>query len=811
MEFYFQNSFLFLNPYLRKVIRILKESLIVLIFIYSISIIILSPVKIFKSIGLILLLFLITLYFRQNSSKEDIRDIKQTKININDYLNKKAQNFLIDALTNAEILGVKNLQIYLLKEFFKNKKVKKLFFRLNFDMKSFINEIENVNEENQELLPILISAFNLAKNLNYPNINLLFLFYGLRVNASPLLNEVFEKFDLKKEFLLSAVLMEIYSEKVKLSKSKLQPVSIFQAKFSKKALLNPALTSQVTNILDAYSLDLTYLVETGQAGFLIGHKEEIEKIIDYLRQEENILLIGEEGTGKETILMHLAWLIRNDLAPKELLDYRLVKLDLGLIYAQNKENFLPLLTKILEDVIRSGYIILYLPYFENILLEKEVDIMQAFNEILLAKNIPIIATMTPTGYIKSNARYNLDQYFQKVEAKELSEDEAIYLLTLKSLIWEKENKIIISPQSITLAVSLARKFIRTKVLPQSAEEIIIEAINLAKKNKAKFLNREVVQEIVAEKTKIPIGEVTEVEKEKLLNLENLMHQRIVDQDYALKAIARVLKTYRAGLEKKKGPIGAFLFVGPTGVGKTETAKVLAKIYYGSEKNMLRLDMVEFQNQEDLEKLIGNQDGTILGRLTEPIRQRPYSLILLDEFEKTHPTILKLFLPIFDEGLIKDALGREIDFTNTLIICTSNAYSEFIKESIEKGEDFDKIKDELKSKLATIFSVELLNRFDDVIVYKPLGHDELLKIAEIMINDLKAELLLKHGIDLEISLKALAEIVRLGTDPIFGARPLQRRINEIIKAELANLILANKISRGQKIFIDFEENFKFQII
>jgi ATP-dependent Clp protease ATP-binding subunit ClpC len=416
--------------------------------------------------------------------------------------------------------------------------------------------------------------------------------------------------------------------------------------------------------------------------------------------------------------------------------------------------------------------------------------------------------MTPLGYEKSLTRYNLDQFFEKIEVKELSEEESIYLLTLKSLLWEKQEKVIISPIAISLAVSLARKFIRTEPLPKSAEEVILSAIGLAKKNKQKLINREIVQEIIAEKTKIPVGELGEIEKEKLLNLENLLHQRVIDQDEAIKEIARVLKIYRAGIEKKKGPIGSFLFVGPTGVGKTETAKALAKIYYGSEKQMIRLDMVEFQTPEDIDKLIGSKDGTILGRLTEPIRQNPFSLILLDEFEKTHPTILKIFLPIFDEGFIKDALGREIDFTNTLIICTSNAYSEFIKESLEKGENFDKIKEELKSKLSQIFSVELLNRFDGIIVYKPLGQKELLQIAELLIDDLKAELLLKQGIDLEVSQKALEEIVRLGTDPIFGARPLNRKINEIIRSEIANLILANKLSRGNKIFVDFEQEFKF---
>lgn len=814
MEFYFENELLKVNPYLRRLIKTIKEGVYLVLFVLSISVLILIPVKSLKGLSLFLLIFLGFTFLRRKNSREDIREAKEGRINLNDYLTKDCQNFVVDSLTKAEIMKVKDFTVYFLKELLKSKEIKNLYFRLEVNISDFSKKLNLLSEKDSDYLPILISAFNLAKSLNYPNINLFLLFNSIRLIATETLNNLFDEFELKKEIVLTGVIMEIYSQKLKsriIPFSSKKNLSLFYHRVRKRRLLNPALTSRVTSLLDAYSVDLTYAVNYGQVKFLVGHKEELDKLIKSLTQGDNVLLIGDEGTGKETIVFHLAWLINNELAPSELLDFRVVKFDLGLLYAQTKDNFLPILTKILDEIITSGYIILYLPHIENIILETEVNIMQALSEILISKSVPIIATIDHLGYSKSLTRYDLDKYFEKIEVKELSVEESIYLLTLQSLLWEEIERVTISPKAISNAVILSHKFIKSKPLPGSAEEVIKEGIDLVKRSKHRFLSSEIIQEIVAEKIKIPLTELKEPEREKLLNLETLLHQRIVNQEIAIREIARVLKVYRTGLAKKKGPIGVFLFVGPTGVGKTETAKALAKIYYGSEKTMVRLDMVEFQNPEDIEKLIGNKEGTLIGRLTEPIRQNPYSLILLDEFEKTHPTILKIFLPIFDEGFIKDALDRDIDFSNTLIICTSNAYSEFIKESIQRGENFDKITNELKDKLTSIFSIELLNRFDGIIVYKPLTENELLKIAEILINDFKAELVLNKGIDLEISLSALQELVRLGTDPIYGARPLARKINEIIRSEIANLILAEKVKRGNKIYVDFDANFKFEII
>ncbi|GIW65140.1 MAG: hypothetical protein KatS3mg093_119 [Candidatus Parcubacteria bacterium] len=821
MEFYFKNSFLELNPYLRKLMILVKEVFNMLVITVAFFVLFSDNLRV-KPIALLIVIIFLTAFLRIHYSKEDIRDTLSSnnkKVNLNDYLSRETKSFLLTVITNSEIIKEINFEAYFLKEILKRESIRRLLHRLGVSSIEFGKEFKNMLLEKKDLfernryqvyLKILTSAFSLAKNLNQPSINDLFLFYGFRVNMDPVFNELFDKFDLSQEYLTSGILMEIFSRQFKIIKPSYQNIALFHKKRLKRRFLNKALTSAYTPLLDSLSLDFTYLANKENTGFLIGHKEELEKLMSNLSQGDNVLLVGPEGVGKETIVMHLAWLIQNDLTNKELLDHRVVKLDLGALYAQDKENFLALFSKIIAEVVESSYIILYLSNLESILLEKEVNIFQVLTGLLKSQSIKIVAGISHVGYEKSLAIYELDKFFEVIEVKEISREEALLLLTLKSILWEKNYHLSITPQAIATAVSLAGELIKTKPLPRSAEEVILDAFALAKKTKNKIINKTVIQEVVAEKTKIPIGEVGEIEREKLLNLEELLHQRIVNQETAIKEIARVLKIYRAGLEKKKGPIGVFLFVGPTGVGKTETAKALARIYYGNQKAMLRLDMVEFQNQEDIDKLLGTKDGSIIGRLTEPIRQNPYSLILLDEFEKTHPAILRIFLPIFDEGLIKDALGREVDFTKTLIICTSNAYSEDIKNGLEKGENFDKIVISLKSKLTTIFSVELLNRFDSIVVYKPLGENELLKIAGLMIDELKAEIVLKHGVDLTVSISALKELVRLGTDPVYGARPLLRKIDELIKSEIANLILANKLKRGNKINVDFNNQFQFYI-
>ena len=298
------------------------------------------------------------------------------------------------------------------------------------------------------------------------------------------------------------------------------------------------------------------------------------------------------------------------------------------------------------------------------------------------------------------------------------------------------------------------------------------------------------------------------EAQTLLNMEKIIHGRLVGQEEAVSAVSQALREYRSGLTRKGGPIASFLFVGPTGVGKTELAKTLAEVQFGSEKLMVRFDMTEYQDKTSFFRFIGSPDGTTHGALTDAVLEKPYCLILLDEFEKAFPDILNLFLQVLDDGRLTDNLGRTVDFTNTIIIATSNAHSDIINESLAKGESMTDIAEYLRTKLVDVFKPELLNRFSKIIVFKDLAPKDLAEIVEFNLREV-SEMVKGQGIFLEFDPDAVAKIARLGYDPAFGARPLRRVIDEKIRAPLSEAILSKKIAKGNKVkFVIAGDGFDF---
>jgi len=365
------------------------------------------------------------------------------------------------------------------------------------------------------------------------------------------------------------------------------------------------------------------------------------------------------------------------------------------------------------------------------------------------------------------------------------------------------HKILILYPSIREIVNLTARYMPSLPFPKKALDVLEQSAVYVQKLKEKIVLPHHIAEIVSKKTDIPVGKMEVKEKEVLLNLENLIHNRIVNQQEAVNEISIAMRRARMGLASKTRPMGTFLFLGPTGVGKTETAKALSEIYFGSEKKMIRLDMSEFQAISDIQRLIGATSPVEMqGLLTTLVRETPFSLLLLDEIEKAHPNILNLFLQVLDEGHITDGQGRKVVFTNTIIICTSNAGADMIFKQIESGSPVKK--DDLLSVLfgKNIFKPEFINRFDATVIFNPLTKENLLQIAQLSLQGLQKNLK-ERDIQFIITETLKEKIVELSYKPEFGAREMRRVIQDKVENAVATALLSEKIIKGDKFEINAE--------
>jgi ATP-dependent Clp protease ATP-binding subunit ClpC len=398
---------------------------------------------------------------------------------------------------------------------------------------------------------------------------------------------------------------------------------------------------------------------------------------------------------------------------------------------------------------------------------------------------------------------------EKVEVKEISERETILILENLTAFLERKYKKFIPYTAIREIIRYSARYIRDNPFPKKAIDLLEEVLVYASRyGKVSLVLPEYVTKVISEKTDIPLGKIETKEKEILLNLEKLFHQRIINQEEAVKEVSTALRRARAEITLKNRPMGSFLFLGPTGVGKTETSSALAEIYFDSEDRMIRLDMSEFQTAEDIPRLIGSPQKE--GLLTTPVREDPFSLVLLDEIEKSHPNILNLFLQVLDEGHLTDGLGRKIDFKNTIIIATSNAGYKIILKALKERTEWKGVKEKLLDNLfeTAVFRPEFINRFDAVIVFKPLSKENLLDIAELLLQKLKKSLAQKD-IDFIITLALKEKIAELSYDPTFGARQMRRVIQDKVENVLARAILSGELKGGNKIEVEPEE-FKLKV-
>jgi ATP-dependent Clp protease ATP-binding subunit ClpA len=399
--------------------------------------------------------------------------------------------------------------------------------------------------------------------------------------------------------------------------------------------------------------------------------------------------------------------------------------------------------------------------------------------------------------------------FSRITMIEPNENELVRILEDTLPLIEHNTSSMICYEAIKETLKAADRYIMNVPEPERSISLLEGAATKAASVRGKtIVLPKDISDYVSEKYNVPTGEVEEKEKGKLISLEKIMHQNVIGQNEAISAIANAMRRARAGITESKKPIGSFLFLGPTGVGKTETAKALAEAYFGYKDKMIRFDMSEYKNQEDIYRLIGSNlgDEEFPGALTTAVRENPFSLLLFDEVEKANKEILDLFLQMLDEGFITDGSGRKVSMTNTIIIATSNAGANLVRESIKNGIQYDKVKENLLDNIQKegIFRPEFLNRFTGVIAFSPLSPSEILSVAKLMISRLAASIQQNKNISLSFAPNVIERLAQLGYNPQMGARPMERIIQEKVENLLANKILTGELKKGDNYTVSLKD-------
>lgn len=572
--------------------------------------------------------------------------------------------------------------------------------------------------------------------------------------------------------------------------------------------MNRSMTSVATPMLDAVSEDLTTAAVNGRLPMMIDRHQEVEEIFRIIEGGgQSAVLVGPEGVGKTTLLGGIAQLMVEERVPKILQDKRLVRISIphlvsGVNAAQAQERML----MVLNEVSRSRNIILAVTDIDQLVASADggaTDLAATFVDFLNRGGTFAIATTTTESYTRLVERSILGRVFQKVAINEPDQDSAIRMLQSKVGGIEHEHGVIFGYDAVEKAVSMTDRYMHESYLPKKAIEVAREtALQVSKTHgENELVTGEDVAEIVTAKTGIKATSVAQDEKETLLNLEDRMHGRVIGQDEAVKAVAAALRRARTDLTSKARPIATFLFLGSTGVGKTELAKTVAQTYFGSEDMMIRMDMSEYQDPSSINRMIGAPGSTDGGLLTEAVRKKPFSILLLDELEKAHPDILNIFLQVFDDGRLTDAAGRTIDFTNTIIISTSNAGTQYIQDAVAQGETQERMRTHLmEEELKGIYRPEFLNRFDGIIVFKPLTQENVFEITKLFMKKVSKRLEPK-GIGFRATDEAVKELSEKGYDPKFGARPLRRVVQEEVDNAIANALLEGTVRRRDTIVLE----------
>ena len=621
-----------------------------------------------------------------------------------------------------------------------------------------------------------------------------------------------------------------------------------------------------SSILGQYGLDLTEEAKNGQIDPVIGRDKEIARVIEILnrRTKNNPVLIGEAGVGKTAVVEGLAQKIVNGDVPQKLIGKKVIRLDVvSLVQGTGiRGQFEQRMQQLMKELKQQKDVILFIDEIHEIVgagnAEGGMDAGNVLKPSLARGEFQLVGATTLNEFRTIEKDAALARRLQPVQVDEPSVEETIKILNGIRNKYEAYHHVKYTDEALKAAVTLSNRYIQDRFLPDKAidlldesgsrknltihatdPKIIEERIKNAENQKQAALKEEnyekaayyrdqvsrfekmkdnasdedtpVVTEkdmerIIEEKTNIPVGELKTKEKEQLRDLGSSLEKHVIGQDEAVDKVARSIRRNRIGFNKSGRPIGSFLFVGPTGVGKTETAKQLARELFGTEDSMIRFDMSEYMEKFSVSKLIGSPPGYVgyeeAGQLTEQVRRHPYSLILLDEVEKAHPDVMHMFLQILDDGRLTDSQGRTVSFKDTIIIMTSNAGSGDSVVSVGFGAEANGSSHSVIDKLTKYFKPEFLNRFDDIIEFNPLSKDNLVKIVRLMLDDVN-KMMADQNMHIDVSDKVADKLAELGYDPKMGARPLRCVIQEQIEDKIADFYLDNP--NVQNFVADLDDN------
>ena len=640
----------------------------------------------------------------------------------------------------------------------------------------------------------------------------------------------------------------------------------------------PAKTQTSSKVLDKYGKNLTLVASQNKIDPVIGREKEIERAIQILsrRTKNNPVFIGDPGVGKTSVAEGLAINIANGNVPDNLVGKVLYTLDMGsmLAGAKYRGEFEERIKQVVDEVVKNGNIILFIDELHTIIGagstgESTIDASNILKPVLSRGDIQIIGATTIDEYRKHIEKDSaLERRFQPVLITEPTKEETVRILEGLRERYETHHNVKITDEAISSAVDLSMRYITDRFLPDKAIDLIdesasrvrlreinlqksilgtdkyrlskeinkelnkdniniesnkgIEGIELLKKTYIGTVDKEIIAEVVELWTGVPVNKIVEEEAERLLNLEEILHGRVVGQDQAVKSISRAIRRSRAGLKDPKRPIGSFLFLGPTGVGKTELCKALAEVQFGDENQIIRIDMSEYMEKHAVSKLIGSPPGYVGynegGQLTEKVRRNPYSVVLFDEIEKAHDDVFNILLQILDDGRLTDSKGRMVDFKNTILIMTSNVGATKInkknnhvlgfgmnKDKEEEIKDqYENMKENMMIELKKKFKPEFLNRIDDIIVFHPLEEYHIYEIVKLMAREV-VQRLKGLNIDLKMSEDAIKLIAKEGLDLEYGARPLKRAIQKELEDTLSEAILKGDIKKDSSVIAEIEDN------